>query len=35
MPTDDVIVQFDAQILEISTSKVRRKSAKENARTKI
>jgi hypothetical protein len=35
MPTDDVIVPIDAQILEISMSKVRRKSAKENARRKI
>lgn len=35
MPTDDVIVPIDAQILEISTSRVRRKSKKENARTKV
>lgn len=35
MPTYDVIVPIDAQILEISTSRVRRKSAKENAKMKI
>lgn len=35
MPADDVIVPIDAQILEISMSRVTRKSEKENARTKI